>query len=93
MESGSDDSSTVNLRHNPGDPYSLPFNDLKELKAFQRVNVKTCAVKKVQRTFNVASLAWWNEQAVREEIEVGPVKLMIGSSSADIPMEKQINVK
>jgi beta-glucosidase len=66
---------------------------LKELKGFQRVALKAGESKTVQIPITAASLAYWNEQKHGWELEHDSVKIMVGRSSADLPLEKTISVE
>ena len=66
---------------------------IKELKGFQRVSLKPNESKTVQIPISAASLAYWNEQNHGWELEREPVKMMIGRSSADLPLAKTVSVE
>lgn len=65
----------------------------KQLKAFQRVNLKAGAQKEISLTIEANDLAFWNEQAHDFVIKPGKVELMIGSSSQDLRLFEDITVK
>ncbi|HEY4323678.1 MAG TPA: glycoside hydrolase family 3 C-terminal domain-containing protein [Mucilaginibacter sp.] len=73
-------------------PQSKIVRPIKELKGFQRLNIKTGETKTVTLTLKAEALSWWNEAKNAWEVESGPIKLLIGSSSWDIKLEKQLMV-
>jgi beta-glucosidase len=64
-----------------------------ELKGFKRVTLKPSETKTVEIKLTAASLAYWNVNKKAFVVEKEPVKLMAGSSSADIKTEKIIELK
>jgi beta-glucosidase len=66
---------------------------LKELKGFRRVTIQPHEKKTVAFSLAAQSLAWWNEKASRWEVEVEPIELLIGSSSADIRLSQTLPVE
>lgn len=64
-----------------------------ELKGFERVNLNPGETKTVQIPLKIASLAFWNEKLGHFEVEKEPVRLMVGSSSKDLPLTGQILVQ
>ena len=86
---GGDDVVQIYAQH----PQSKVERPLKELKGFQRVTLKPNESKTVQIPISAASLAYWNEQKHSWEVEHGPVKIMVGRSSADLLLEKMIAVE
>jgi beta-glucosidase len=66
---------------------------LKELKGFERVTLKPNETKTVRLTLAAASLAYWNAQKHGWEVEREPVRILIGKSSADLPLEKTVEVQ
>jgi beta-glucosidase len=65
---------------------------MKELKGFERVNLKAGEKKTVQIPLKAETLAWWNEKQKAWELEPGPINILIGSSSADIRLRAQATV-
>ena len=65
---------------------------IKELKGFQRLNLKAGETKTVTFTVKAESLAWWNDNIPGWEVESGPVNILIGSSSQDIKLQKTFTV-
>ncbi len=66
---------------------------LKELKGFERVTLKPNETKTVRIPLAGAALAYWNTQKHGWEVESEPVRILIGKSSADLPLEKTIEVQ
>jgi beta-glucosidase len=65
---------------------------VRELKGFQRVNLKPGETKTVQIPLKASTLAYWNEKDGALEVESEPVNVMIGESSADIKLQKKLQV-
>jgi beta-glucosidase len=66
---------------------------LQELKGFRRVTLQPGETKTVIFPLTAESLAWWNEQPGRWEVETAPLNVMVGSSSADIRLAKTLRVE
>ncbi|GAB1265280.1 glycoside hydrolase family 3 C-terminal domain-containing protein [Aurantivibrio infirmus] len=66
---------------------------IKELKAFQRVNIKAGESKVVQLSLAASSLAWWNEEKQEFEVESGKINLLVGPSSSDIKLESTVQIQ
>ena len=73
-------------------PQSKVVRPTKELKGFSRVSLRPGETKIVSVPLKVQSLAWWNEKTNRWEVEDGPVTLLIGGSSAEIRLQKTMQV-
>jgi beta-glucosidase len=65
----------------------------KELRGFERVTLRPDETRTVEMKLKGESLAWWNEKAGRFEVETEPVRILVGSSSADVRLQKTVNVK
>jgi beta-glucosidase len=65
---------------------------LKELKGFARVALRPGETKTVQLTLKQEQLAYWDAARHRFTVEDGRVLIMVGSSSADIRLEKAVRV-
>lgn len=65
----------------------------KELKGFKRVTLNAGEVQTVNLKLSASALAYWNAAKKGFVVEKEPVKLMVGSSSADIRLQKIINLK
>jgi beta-glucosidase len=65
---------------------------LKELRGFARITLKPGQMQTVYISLKASDLAYWNEGFHRWEVEPDKIKLMIGASSSDIRLEKEIEV-
>ena len=74
-------------------PNSKVSRPLKQLKGFERVMIKAGESKTVTFAINPTNLAYWNTDRHAFEIESGKINLMIGSSSENIKLTKQIIIK
>ena len=63
-----------------------------ELKGFNRIYIKAGETKKIQINLNASDLAYWNTEKQIFEVEKDKINLMIGSSSSDIRLSKEIKV-
>jgi beta-glucosidase len=63
-----------------------------ELKGFQRVTVQPNETKTVQIPLKASTLAWWDEKLPGFRVEAEPIRVMIGSSSADIQLTTKVRV-
>ena len=57
---------------------------LKELEAFDRVNLKAGEAQKVTLEFPVSELAHWDNETNQWILEPGKIEILVGSSSDDI---------
>jgi beta-glucosidase len=62
------------------------------LRGFQRVSLKPGEKKVVQLMLNADDLSLWNRQ-MKRVVEPGEFRIMLGSSSKDIRMEKILTVR
>jgi beta-glucosidase len=65
---------------------------IQELKGFKRVTLQPGEQKTVEIPLPAESLAYWNTAKHAFVIEPGKIRIMIGSSSADIRLQKTIDV-
>jgi beta-glucosidase len=65
---------------------------IEELKGFQRISLAPGRSKALSFDLPARLLAYWNTAANRWEIEHDRVRVMLGSSSADIKAEKTLSV-
>ncbi len=65
---------------------------LKELKGFARVALRPGELKTVRLTLKGEQLAYWDAARRRFTVEDGRVMVMVGSSSADIKLEKAVRI-
>ena len=68
---------------------TTPF---KSLRGFQRVSLQPGETRVVRFTLDPDALSLWNRQ-MKRVVEPGEFNIMLGSSSADIRMEKMLTVK
>lgn len=66
---------------------------IKQLKGFKRVMINSEDTQMIDFDIKLSDLAYWNVNSGTFEIETGKVNLMIGSSSEDIKLTKQITIK
>ena len=64
----------------------------KELKAFKRITLKQGEKKTIELKFKVNDLKYWDENLHRFVLEEDKIKLMVGSSSADIKFQDVVDV-
>ena len=64
-----------------------------ELKGFKRVTLNPGETKTVNITLPASTLAYWNVAKHSFVVEKEPIQLMIGSSSADIKGQKNVEIK
>jgi beta-glucosidase len=74
-------------------PQSKVERPSKELKGFQRVNVKPGETRTVQIPLKASTLAWWDESLPGFRVEAEPVRVMIGNSSAGIQLTTVVRVQ
>jgi len=65
----------------------------KELEGFQRVTVWPGETRTVQIPLKASQLAYWNTARGALVVEAEPIKLMIGTSSADIALTRTVTVR
>ena len=64
-----------------------------ELKGFQRVTVQPSETKTVQILLKASTLAYWDKKLRDFHVETEPVKVMVGNSSADLPLSGTVRVQ
>lgn len=64
---------------------------IKDLRGYQRVSLKPGEKKTVKFSLPASSLAYWNTETHGWALEADQVKLQVGSSSADIRLDKTIS--
>ena len=74
-------------------PHSAVARPREELKGFHRVSLQPNETKTVQIPLRASTLAYWNDKDKQMEVEAEPLKLMVGSSSADLPLDTTIRVR
>jgi len=65
----------------------------KELKGFMRVTVQPNETRTVQIPLKASTLAFWDEKVHDFRVETEPVKVMVGNSSADLPLSATVRVQ
>jgi beta-glucosidase len=63
-----------------------------ELEGFQRVTLQPKETRNVQIPLKAASLAWWDEKLPGFRVEAEAIRVMVGSSSADIQLTTEVRV-
>ena len=64
----------------------------KELKSFSRITLKPGETKKVILSVPVSQLRYWDVKSNDWQLENGEIQLMVGSSSSDIRLTKNIEI-
>ena len=64
-----------------------------ELKGFKRVSVPAGQAREVEMPLSAKSLMYWNAAQQKWCLENDKVEIMIGSSSADIKLTKEISIQ
>jgi beta-glucosidase len=64
-----------------------------ELKGFKRVTLKAHETRTVEIPLKAATLAYWDEKAKALRVETEPLKVMVGDSSAHLPLEATVAVE
>jgi beta-glucosidase len=64
---------------------------IKELKGFKRITLQPNETKTVQIPLKAESLAYWDVDKHGFVVEKGKIKIMLGSSSSDIKLDKTID--
>jgi beta-glucosidase len=65
---------------------------LKELKGFARVALRPGETKPVSLTLKAEQLAYWDVKSKRFVVEPDRVRLMVGGSSADVRLSRELSV-
>ena len=72
--------------------HSIVERPHKELKAFQRITLKSGEKKTIQLKFKAADLQYWDENLHRYVLEADQIRLMLGTSSSDIKFQDTVIV-
>lgn len=64
-----------------------------ELKGFQRVTIPAGKTKTVEIPLQASRLAYWDEKAQDLRVEAEPVSLMVGDSSANLPLTTTVHLQ
>jgi beta-glucosidase len=74
-------------------PATTARRPAKELKGFYRVALDAGQTKRVTIALRVSDLKYWDMAMSRWNVESGPVKIMVGSSAAQLPLSDTFNVQ
>ncbi|MCU4163485.1 glycoside hydrolase family 3 C-terminal domain-containing protein [Carboxylicivirga caseinilyticus] len=74
-------------------PDTKVIRPIKELKGFQRVNIKKGKTVKLEIPVKLKDLCYWDEVKKQMVLEKGSVSVMVGSSSDNIRLTKNIEIK
>ena len=74
-------------------PESAVARPREELKGFLRVHLGPHETTTAAIRLQASTLAYWNEQDRKLEVEAEPLKLMVGDSSADLRLTKSLEVR
>ncbi|HEX5290780.1 MAG TPA: glycoside hydrolase family 3 C-terminal domain-containing protein, partial [Streptosporangiaceae bacterium] len=74
-----------------GDPASAG-EPAEQLKGFQRVTLRPGQTRTVSFTLGRNAFAWWDQQASRWTVSPGRYALMVGGSSASLPLIAHVNL-
>ena len=66
---------------------------LKELKAFSRIPLEPDENKAVTLEIPVKSLRYWNENTQEWDDDPCNIEILVGASSGDIKLKKQVTLK
>jgi beta-glucosidase len=64
-----------------------------ELKGFQRVTLRPNETRTVQIPLHASDLVYWNEKDSKLEVEPEPIRLSVGTSSADLQLSTTLTVQ
>jgi len=64
-----------------------------QLAGFRRVHLAAGQTRRVQIPLEAKRLAYWDVAGKRLLVEEEPIELMIGASSADIKLRRQLQVR
>jgi beta-glucosidase len=74
-------------------PETKARRPVKELKGFHRVTLEPGQTKRITFQLRVADLSYWDDAAKAWKVESGPVKIMVGSSAATLPLSDTMVVR
>jgi beta-glucosidase len=74
-------------------PHSKVERPREELEGFKRVTVDAGQTKTVEILLPASRLAYWNTKAGAFEMETGPLDVMVGDSSANLPLSATLKVE
>ena len=76
--------------HRPDSKIEWPYN---ELTSFNRITNNPGQTQKVTFEVPVKELSYWNDETHKWELESGNIELLVGSSSSDIRLKKEVKIK
>jgi beta-glucosidase len=76
-----------------GDSSATVMRPPKELKGFQKVTLQPGESKAVQFDLDSRAFSYWDEKAGDWKIDPGLFQIRVGTSSRDLPLEKDLAVK
>jgi beta-glucosidase len=65
---------------------------IKQLRGFQRIMLQPNETKTVQIPLKGNSLTYWDSDKHSFVVEAGKIDILVGTSSADIKVQKTVNV-
>ena len=74
------------------DVESTPIRPIRELKGFEKVELRPGETKQVNITLDKRSFAYWNQQIHDWHVETGEFAIEIGQSSRDICLSETVQV-
>nr|WP_321412454.1 glycoside hydrolase family 3 C-terminal domain-containing protein [uncultured Carboxylicivirga sp.] len=74
-------------------PETKVIRPIKALKGFQRVNIKKGKTERIEIPVKLKDLCYWDEVKKQMVLEKGSVSVMVGSSSDNIRLTKNIEIK
>ncbi|MGI0133838.1 MAG: fibronectin type III-like domain-contianing protein, partial [Candidatus Micrarchaeaceae archaeon] len=76
-----------------GDPSATVPRPVKELKGFERVELKPGEMKHISVRLNRRSIAYWNVKSEGWKVDPGKFVVYVGDSSEDTSLQADFNVK
>jgi beta-glucosidase len=74
-------------------PNTTARRPVKELKGFHRVSLDPGQTKRITFPLRVSDLKYWDSTSSSWQVESGPVAIMVGPSSAELPLKDTMIVK
>lgn len=72
---------------------SAVFRASKELKAFSKIEIQPGESKEVEIVLSYLDFAFWNPQTHAWQVEAGKFEVLVGSSSADLPLKTTVQLE
>jgi len=73
-------------------PVGTVFRASKELKAFSKVGLQAGETKEVEIGLSHLDFAFWNPQEHAWQVEAGTYEVLVGNSSADLPLKVSVQL-